>query len=591
MLESMDASTKHNNWDICFLPVRSKSKLSRRDIELAHSSARSHIAKIRHQRQKRSISGAGRKDNSSPRPLSTTSTPPTVGKDGQESLEAIQLSLETYQHDLVSPGLSYYRPNAWSLVSPSLTDPNTLNLWEYATTVVWPGFNPAQEALRLHWEMSLSANVSTAVSQAQFHVNMWQSAVHHSLRTRTDRTIDQSIYHYRNAVSLISQMIWNDDPTISELAVLFIIKLMLSPWTTSKENEDSGISGFGAPFPDAQWLSVISLSPFVEQHAHAMYHAVNLNGGLAQLRIPAIKYAVIFVDLLHCTFSLRPPSYLLPFVIERYGNRNNWFGYRSMFRAAGVDMDSAQHDSEAITILLSHRLSSKVYEVLKDMRAWTRVLQQLSQGASEAVDMLLLSLHRSIMQHRLLSTLLLPPPLNPHPHDNETTSHIAASGHAESAVTQIVRIGLLLFAARVTFPISNLTFHLTLAINLKELLTQHLSTLLDRELFHLLIWVCMLGALASVRTLEVTSRSYFINILKRTERARQQYSRLHDLGPRFVYEWSSECVSAPLQWLEVRDKCLSPFLWHEEACDAAAEAIWKEVQSQLEIEVKTLGQL
>lgn len=625
-----------------FLPTVTSSTRTRRDIELSRSSARSHLAKISHRQHrlggKASISKSGSNTNTTRQaptletqaastrdaslyftrlndyghrtgvaeqngasraillaeaddletdlfldqwPADNAFVPNAIsgGRALQEQHE--QMITATTRGSSLLPTVSTYRPNAWTTVSHHLSSLHSLRLFEYCGTRLWKGYNPGMGVGDQYAPLyAVAWAASQAGSCAYFSAQMWQAAIHMSLQRGEPITEPESFRYYQRALRMISEDLQKPISTIDHSTIFAILGLCL-PEQKSFRRYDQFNDGFRSPFLNLQWIGLLGREPMVKHHLHALFRIVELKGGIDMLHIFPSTYAVQYLDVLDSTFHLCPPRFHLAHMFQTNGSdchRDNHFGLKKFLYVTGDMFDIHETETPAIQDLLHHGLSAEVHEVMLDMRVWALLLPKLQAEYNVRIGGSMLALRRNIIQHRLLCTINTEAELLLR---SSTQSKAVPIYQRSSTVTKLVRTGLLVFSVGVMFPVQYASVYATLLEQLRNLLTKHLSTLLDRELYNLITWLCILGCLATSRAPTHGSRGFFIDTMCQAEELRA--STFSSKAAELYMENGISGVgyTNPPSWDFVKKSCLTPFVWNDEACDSGAQLIWFEVQWQL----------
>ena len=216
------------------------------------------------------------------------------------------------------------------------------------------------------------------------------------------------------------------------------------------------------------------------------------------------------------------------------------------------------------------------------MHVWTFLLQKYEDNTILPLNLSLLATRRNLIQHKLLCTIL---PARSDASGSLINRAVDTDGSQRSVVTRLVRVALLIFSITVTFPIIDTRLHQNLAKQLKAELTQDLATLLDRQLYCLLIWLGAVGCVADMKTSDDVLRRCFVDILYRAEKTRMSMAARNfqgNLCMRCEGYISTTDIPRPSSWESVKQTCLTPFLWHDATCDSVTKSIWAEVQSRIE---------
>lgn len=152
-----------------------------------------------------------------------------------------------------------------------------------------------------------------------------------------------------------------------------------------------------------------------------------------------------------------------------------------------------------------------------------------------------------------------------------------------------------MFSVGVKFPIDYLHTWDILVEQLMQRVLQDLPKLLlvgRTEVHHFLIWTCVLGCLATVKTCNrmfkacSIERIYFLETRLTTSARSPMTDTVHSGPKQSSKERHVEQIEPPLirDWKRAKGESLVPFIWHDGACDEGTQQIWKEVQERFLIE-------
>lgn len=114
----------------------------------------------------------------------------------------------------------------------------------------------------------------------------------------------------------------------------------------------------------------------------------------------------------------------------------------------------------------------------------------------------------------------------------------------------------------------------------------NLAVVLALGLHDFLIWVCILGAMASMQVEDPESRHFFIDMMSTVERDLRWCEASTIEGQGFIkpdpcFVDTSDRTLQARTWMEIRDSCLLPYLWHHSACNTAGQEVWAEVLQRI----------
>ncbi|KAF4990772.1 hypothetical protein FDECE_14247 [Fusarium decemcellulare] len=468
--DSADSSDEHV---VHFLPVVTTGSTSRREVELLRSSARSHLAKAMHRRKK--------------------------GKKKADKQQSPQMD-DTMAAVIDTPDtlLTRHKPVLRTGMADKVVDQHTRMLLHYCTTSFWPGFGLGSATFHIP-PFALSFNSLVAQGPALYHALLWQAAVNLNFNKRSKVTDVGSIRHYHQAVNHISQDISRPVSAIGEQTMYAILSL-IGPEMSGPDEDNAKTRVFQPPLADLAWIHVFGRRPLTESHADALCRIIDLKGGINTLMFPGFRADINLMDLIRSTQKLKRPHFPLSsvyLIIKTEHTRAGYFGHGSDFRNDPWDEGSLVQ----INALSSLGLPREIKEVMLDMRAWVKILEAYHYRTLTNPDLSLISCHRDLIQHRLLSAL---PDSNFFDPDKAIGWIEDLGSDSWPCIGDIVQTALLIFSLGVTFPVTYEYPHQLAVTRLRSQLehgAHHLTTL---GLHHLLVWLGMLGALAASGDLKVS---------------------------------------------------------------------------------------
>ncbi|KAJ4172939.1 hypothetical protein NW754_003145 [Fusarium falciforme] len=535
--DSTTSSSEDSNSSIHFLPVVTLHSNSRRDVELLRSSARSHLARTMH-RQNKFKTGKSKAAEDPNKSLDR----PTL-KEGEDIVNQRKL-------------VRYYQ------VPDKMVDDHTKMLLHYCRTCFWPGFGMGAATFHIP-PFAFSYSNLVAQGPTLYHALLWQAAVNLNFNRCSRVTDVGSIKHYQQALGHIHREVVNPISEIGETTLYAILSLVGPEFGISQQNRRASMA-FDPPLSKLAWIHAFSRHPLTAMHADALYHLVDLKGGIDKLPTPGFRADLNTMDLIRSSQKLRRPHFPVSNVfdsIKGEHNRELFFGHACDFQAVA----SNERSPAEIDRLVQLGLPQEMLEVMLDMRVWASILEKYQCRQLSNPDLSLMGSHRDLIQHRLLSTL-------PEYDKFGSTMAIEWIEDAESGsqinLGDLLQTGLLIFAIGVTFPITyDHAFQVT-GQRLKHQLQREAHLLMDLGLHDLVLWLGMFVAMCAEQVGDDELGTWCTGFLCHVERVRCR-------GPL------SGGANASRPWHEVRDHSLAPFLWSSVACDVAGELIWGQVQGFL----------
>lgn len=534
------SKTSGTNAKFCFLPAVTANITSRREIELRHSSARSHLARSLHERRKvgtkppRNVEDIDATGKSPPRRR------PVVKDVGVRNISQRVLSAQ-------------YNLRAMPEV---IVDSHTNMLLHYCTQFFWPGFEMGSAAFHFP-PFAVDYNALVSQGPALVHAVLWQAAVSQATRRNSRITDTSSLWHYNQAISYISRDISKPVSEIPEQTMYAILSLTGSEITPDSENIITK-RAFDPPLAELSWIHVFGSRLHIDTHAKALMRLVDLKGGIHNLKVAGFQASYNYMDLTRGSQRLIKPHLPVSHIYNRVKvthDRAKFFGYAANFAQESDLEDSSVH----IRILSGLGLSPELREVMYDMRTWVKIIEAHQCGYLRASDHSLLAAHRDLIQQRLLATL-------PEEHDGAMIimAEEKEDGQDEiiSWINKLVQTALLIFSLGVTFPITYAPPYHRLAKRLRHQIEHHRAHAIDLGLSDFLIWLGMLGVLCAEQVGD-GQREWYLQHLITIEEKRTSTRKFRD-------------------WEMVRQESLEPFLWSTISCDTAAKVIWGEVQERMQ---------
>lgn len=553
-----------------FLPMVTTQKRSRRDIELAHASAKSHLARTSHRRRRAAI---GQPLYLEEIPLAQSQTVPAFEDADTSDPDTYEIATKSSP----SQALLFYRPNAWPVLSDKFTNPTSIQLLQYCLTDLWPGYDPGATLGSLRTPFVSTWSEFEAEGPALFHCLIWHAAVHLSYQRNTPIKDYQSISHYHQALQHLSKLLSRPIAEIAEstvYAIVGLITLEMSP--NDGLSHHSSECGFRSPLVDLQWMSVHGRQPLSDSHVNALYRFIDYKGGLDALQTPGFAGAIQFVDIIQSTFHLTRSHFPLMQYFEDFAEQY-WVSVKDINRNSARIHNKELRTVETDYMLPTERsacfISESQVDVLLNLRNWTRLHQRYESNDVDRPDLRHLGLYRDLIQHRLL--FAIPVRCDAMLRDScETESLTSTRSNSHESLFELddlFRLGLLIFSIGVTFPIADKRLHRDLAHRLRAQLLFNLHPGTDRKLRCMWIWFLVLGCIASSQASDSELRLWYIQSLVEIMRESPPH------GPGIWDSMGSPSEFHYQSWYIIKQKYLQPLLWHSGACDAALKNIWEEV--------------
>ncbi len=538
-----------------FLPPKTSQRKSRQEIELSHSAAKSHIARGIHHR---------RRGGTQPKAVSNGSRETSKSETRSKKRTASRIPVNSGSSIILATSPTWYCPNAWPVSAPELASPRTVVLLHHCTTVFWPEYD-AQGRSKLHpppFMICWSALIEPG--PVVFHASMWKAALSLSNKTKLPLSDTESFQHHRAALRCIRQAL-NQPPCLIRDEILFSIAILASPDEPDAAQEAESIGpAFRYPFPDLLWL-LKGKQPNTS-HAQALYHLVDLKGGIDCITLPGLAPSINHLDVIRSTHNLSRPRFPLNQNFRHLSkncNRHNCFGI--------VQDPQTLAPFDAADGVFQHSISNDLHEVLQDVRAWLKVLEIYCEGSLPSHTLALISIHRIIIQHKLLSTIA--------EGEDITSSLSLTAGNMGDVkrtsetpnMDRLLQLALLIFALGVTFPVLSDRPFAVLASTLKVQVEHDLPALRQEWLRLFGIWVCVLGGMAALQIQDAGLRIWFVDAIYHIGTMEDESTSDSSQGSGFCMVFCS--------WAEMKAHISRTFVWYDDACEDGAQVLWDEVQS------------
>lgn len=606
---------------ICFLPPQTNKPRSRAETELVHSSAKGHVTRLQHRLRTAKRTPAlkitikrkpehradpivpcqkvypnelkSHKDKSSVSSWRQDFSDHIIASEGHSNL-----SIGQEQAELTSSPLDIHRPSNWLAISPKLSNPGVIRLFQFSTTVLWPTYDVArglatpQETFTKSWQAFYLSIQSASTNPGAFHGTMWVSAVwisHHTLQPIVDA---EQIKHKQLALRSLSSHIQKTS-SLTDGVLAAILPLMndeIKPYLFQR-TMNGPRKAFQPPFKGLQWLDIHGRQPFIPLHWLAVIGIINDKGGLDSFDLPTVVFPFQYGDIIQSTLQLHRPSFYMSTCfkgLESRLSRDDHFGFGDILLA---DPHSAQKidqvDTTMAVVWLSMFISDeRLLDAMKDLRCWCHVLdhfqRSLSYNPPTSTEIATIGLCRNILQYKLLSTAI-PESFN----GSQTFGNGFTACADEASIEILLRTSLLIISIGVTFPVSFTSPWQILVSRLSNQLQEaHLTTILKHYpgLNNFLLWCSMVGCLGAIQIDDAVTRNFFIETMCRLEQnqlARREENHITQKLTNPASTCSQNMESRT--WDEVRRSSLSTFVWSDESCNVAAKLIWDDVRLRFSI--------
>jgi hypothetical protein len=402
---------------------------------------------------------------------------------------------------------------------------HTYKLYHHSVTVFWPGFDRGSDKSHTPPFTTFGA-VLKQQRPSLFHAMMWQAAMYLSVIHKAPITERDSILHHQNAVVLILAELQNPIESIDESTLWVMLGLATRESGGAIDLADMN-AGFCSLGLEPQWLDLYGRRPLLEDHLNALYKIIDLKGGLDALFMPGLAGAIQVTDLFQSTHRLSKPHFPLaqPFRAIDKIIRDGFLETQVAFNSTPLGITTAFVTARLSILGLSYQLHNlDLY-----FRAYS-LCSTRSMGDTKQ-DLSILALQRNMIHYSLLSTI---PTGEFFDSQGTPTTSTNDAGPPGFDLDPLVRTGLLMFSIGVVFPMSNLRVWCVLVERLKVQLGWFFHRLKIPEIRSLLLWLCTLGALASIRCSDIDSGQFFIGILCQIEWAELLNATEANCGLRYL---------------------------------------------------------
>lgn len=465
--------------------------------------------------------------------------------------------------------VSGYQLPAWINTGDPLLSEHTYMLYHHSATIFWPGFDRGSDKSHTP-PFTLSWALLREQGPALFHSMMWQAAMHLSVIHKRPITERESIAHHHSAISCLLTELNRPPESVDESTLWGMLGIATTESGGVVDMLDMA-AGFRPLGAELQWLDFYGRRALVKSHVKALYQIIDSKGGLDALKMPGFFGSIQITDLFQSTHCLSTPHFPLakPFEAMKNIMQASFTILLTQFEQTAVGI-AAQN---IMVKLVEHGLSSQLCNVILDYRAFCL---STTNGLDDAgQDLSFLAVQRNLIHYGLLCTIPLVEDI-----DTWSPAAIPVDGDDQEQVDLdgLMRTGLLIFSIGVVFPLSNLAVWQALVARLQVQVSQALKELLKPDLRTLLLWLCMMGGLASARISDLTSQAWFIDIICTVE-----LEELLSLAPNIPQARPSEARP----WNRVKT-LLKTVVWSDISCDQGARLIWSEVLDRVSCSIQVI---
>ncbi|KAK3070752.1 hypothetical protein LTR53_009896 [Teratosphaeriaceae sp. CCFEE 6253] len=360
-----------------------------------------------------------------------------------------------------------------------------------------------------------------------FHGFNYASATHQDiLRNRVSRSARRDMLaHKTQTFHLLRELVADVNDDNVEL-ILFAVMIMWHYDLKDEEISDSGSLCFVPHMPGANWLSVYGRTTGVEAHTRPLMSLLDRAGGITQLKMPGLAFAISCGDLIAASIASEKPG--LPLY---------WCDgppIEELLRM--LHIPPAECLGRGFTTQTSGGLTPEAESVLLELCAIDMLLGEVRlRRLKEGQDKLIVDV-RNKAQYRLLSL----------PSWGELAEH-EQTGRSRT-IYELCLVTALLYSNAVIFPLPlNTGWHCKAITRLRGLVERSRIVASTDDISSMLLWCLFVGGIASFRS---PDQAWF-EMQLRIVLARAQLHRWRDV-----------------------EQTLRAFLWSVEACRMGAAVLW-----------------
>ncbi|KAJ5140398.1 hypothetical protein N7448_003806 [Penicillium atrosanguineum] len=277
---------------------------------------------------------------------------------------------------------------------------------------------------------------------------------------------------YKETIGAINDALRDPRRATTDATILAVLMTVEKPVFESSR-EWSQESPFLASLQSLQWLSVHSAREPEIAHQDGLCKIIHLRGGLASIETPGVAAAAFYRVLVNATLSISFPS--LPF-----------FSLSGKDKQAIKEVntnDPTSADSRR-DFLHEAGLIPAVASVFQELADYTISIESYTRGDSLRLDAQTMCDRRNLVQYNLMSI----PPIS--------------GSRLEDAVSEICRIGVIIYSIGVTFPLAGVGAPFGILVRLLKAELQKSKVLeidpLPPATSHLLLWALTMGGIAAL---------------------------------------------------------------------------------------------
>ncbi|KAJ9496118.1 hypothetical protein H2202_008364 [Exophiala xenobiotica] len=383
------------------------------------------------------------------------------------------------------------------------------------------------------WGIFTASWIRAAIhDRAMFHTALFASLFNSRLVETHAAPTREELLCYQISLQEISRMLQDTKLATSDEAVQTVCCMAFHGDFVVKRLRKSPRQG---PFQTLQMLDLyggtVSSST---SHTRGMVSMLRAKGGIGQLKIDGLPQIVCYLDIMCANREMARPVF--PFV-PRFGNPEDEL---LRIAAACPFLPTLGTGFSDLDRVLNAKQVAPLSTVLRCMSAYTLVLEAFAVGIQHLPALGLLAELRNFVQHSLLS-------LTPRGSSNsDSVPPLFEMCHTVA----IVYSWIVIFPA----PVQAMPFH-EAAMRIRELLDSDQADSYWTEVPWLMIWIVVMGAIASLGSCEEQGYVRFLS------RALQRLN---------IHSWT------------VLKGRLEMFLWYSRASDLDGLDLWQEiVQSRI----------
>lgn len=336
------------------------------------------------------------------------------------------------------------RKDPFSTLSVPVDNTRELELLDYLTNVIWPGFSEYDSEgnwnpFAIRWLKRSARNLALR------HALLMASSSHLEARPPTwnknPKLMAEQLYHENEAVRLVRHQLSNLDSTDVNETLMIILCLATNPCRQGVHPPDP--SPFNPPLRSLNWINVYGASDFSAVHWNALLELVEKIGGLSRIKVYGLPWVISMGDLLQAAASMRKPCYPM---LNPQGQVLSFERLESFAGAFDLSNGSARRGWGFGYLNLLGFDNSHV-DPFHDLADFSATLHAYHEGLLREPVLTRIADSRNALQHSLLSL--------PSEEELERSRELDSTGTSKQVtyIYEACRMTALLYSVMVTFPL------------------------------------------------------------------------------------------------------------------------------------------